>query len=1187
MSLDFLHEDYKLFESSGVKEKLVKANTHETKYCLLYEPSINEMERFLNDAFETIKNYLLKDIEKHPNYYFEPIYQKDKSQSWGYSKLNLQFFGDFMRLDEKGFFYRAHKLKGPHAGGYGQFFKMKENYDEIFAWLKKSKAIDVINCFKNTTFSFDKGFNPLKILHEKMDVKNLINTVCAQSYDGAKHNPNSIFALKLLESMVYQNWILFPKTAYPPSLTTVFYYPQDVELKRQFPLLVEPKSTERVDFFKLIVTCIKESYSRKRFIRRTIRYFLNLILQTTAIAAKNISSPLLNKSFKVPKKSSFISAIDNVILQLMIKEMNLINKELPEITCNYEYRKKLEIKRQTNKLTTGTFEWALMEEPKLETWQRLFHEYTITNKKNKNIKQIAGRLNEWLSFLLEMNEEELCRALRPEDIRRDVHIIRYNYDTKSNALRTTFYEYIETKFIEQKKVDPRHANLFFSEIEAFFRWYARKINPLCTVPIIKLDRFFVDDQLYKTAKLPIPTKLYKLMKKIIIKKNYAWPKKLSDDWTGKKIGKGMWCPCRAVLTELLLTLPIRFDSAVSADSGYADEYIYDHKTKTFIKNNKGEIGRRFGIFRKLEDSVLEDVLIGFYFTSDKSHKDGLTVKWDNAKLRKKILRVIRFNEKIGMHRIYDRHAAKHCTEPTKRDNHVIYPLFIDHANPTISARTTPVSRNRYEKFFLYLLAETEKRFNKNLSNAENPVKLITKWKINKDGIKTPEKAIFTPHCTRVTGITNFALAGIPPLVIAEFLSGHSSVLMNLYYTKFGVSLITKMITGAVSKIQSTNDLISMEDFINDRKLAELIFYAQTDEGYDQASSTHPQLWQISKGYICPNGGTMCDVGSIPTFEEELSPKSFKNYKPNWVIGGKGNCALCRFSLTGPMLLDQLVLAANQLMHEIIDMNGKGHKLEKEIRELNRGGESISARIKQSELEQHQLEIQTKVYTWVATYKMACKAYLKNPMFKLIENYIIEGRSKADIKKLIENGKHEFALLGKNFDDTKLELSIRDDNSEVIIPAALAGSFSTINDDISANLKLGNMILKSLMAGSIDASKLILNLSEEQLYHCNVLMTEYLGKLNYIHTIKEYGRTAIADDKHIKEFSKLLNGGDIIKSLENESDSIFFKKTIEELVHQLSVVAKDDYDGVITKDKLMDKLSENNKELYNKVQMLAA
>lgn len=431
----------------------------------------------------------------------------------------------------------------------------------------------------------------------------------------------------------------------------------------------------------------------------------------------------------------------------------------------------------------------------------------------------------------------------------------------------------------------------------------------------------------KTDRNAMPIRFVRLLTEIIEgpyidgQPTFEWPKTLRSDyfsWVDPVTGckQDIWSPIRANCFLLLLKIPIRGLQARLLDSGEADTEVYRPSEGGWLRNSArlapgdNDEKRAIGLLRRIWDADTGRWFNGLYITTNKTadRKDmfantGYEIPWEN-------------NEVIDIYCRLRDWQEKHnpCIRPLSRaeiksDKNMLVSedvaerldklcfLFRDAADPRYPQE--PITVGRMAVFWRNLIDELEKRLKK--SNERNRDGSDIKIVETRSESGEPRAVLFDIHSLRVTGLTSLISAGVPIHILSEFVAGHATILMTLYYYKPGAAKVTEILDQATKLISEQDD---WEYFLNNHssELIHDISVYNSEEGRRAATQTQSALWSILDEGVCPNGGSLCQIGG------PLISKKGKAYAS--VPGGKRNCVLCRFFVTGPRYLPGLAAKFN-------------------------------------------------------------------------------------------------------------------------------------------------------------------------------------------------------------------------------------------------------------------------------------
>lgn len=561
-----------------------------------------------------------------------------------------------------------------------------------------------------------------------------------------------------------------------------------------------------------------------------------------------------------------------------------------------------------------SFRWASYEQNnQFQEWTDLFDQYVKTRRMAQE-SSLRGNL---IVFLKWMKEKDL--SLSPANM--NSRLLTVGDDSFISWLGTTYVALSPT---------PNRAS---AEIYRFFDWLSERdttfINPLRRTDVLagRADRS-------KTTKALIPNRVLREAESIcrqLLEASYRGAE-LSERME-KRFGflrvesrepgatpSRHISPVRPTLLLLLLALPLRVIQARLSDSGEADELIpyVEHgdagKIRVVWRPNAHVMstrGRQQGFIRRFIDANASyrgepDEFAGFYVNSNKTalYGNGLDagyeIPWQKDRL---IQDLIALREWQMLHNPASRLLARDDLQdkrllPTEdlRGNLPGYIYLFRDLVDRRSGADEPVTYERVNTFFHRIMAEVEDRFHECGMTDErgDPIKLITLR--NDDG--TPISGVYSLHGLRVAGITAFAEAGVPVAIIAEFLAGHATILMTLYYNKIGPSTVTRVLEEASASFEARDHegwmRSALEKPIYHSRIAKNPNWLHAD-----LEDCVPGLWSVRLDGICPNGQTRCHDGG---------PASKSRFVE--VTGGKRNCPMCRHWLTGPTFIQGQTVSIN-------------------------------------------------------------------------------------------------------------------------------------------------------------------------------------------------------------------------------------------------------------------------------------
>ncbi|WP_374496816.1 integrase family protein [Vogesella indigofera] len=173
-----------------------------------------------------------------------------------------------------------------------------------------------------------------------------------------------------------------------------------------------------------------------------------------------------------------------------------------------------------------------------------------------------------------------------------------------------------------------------------------------------------------------------------------------------------------------------------------------------------------------------------------------------------------------------------------------------------------------------------------------------------------ETATYFPlHALRVSLISYFILdLKLPIAVVSKMIAGHATIIMTLYYTKFGKAYMREVLREA-EKHELEAEQANHRRFLQDatfEQVTQRFAYVSEDAVRAAIQSRSAAAFVFDDKGICPNGATLCDVGG----ERRLDRLHEQVYGPVSGFPQERNCACCRFFLTGPAFLPGLIAHFN-------------------------------------------------------------------------------------------------------------------------------------------------------------------------------------------------------------------------------------------------------------------------------------
>lgn len=624
-------------------------------------------------------------------------------------------------------------------------------------------------------------------------------------------------------------------------------------------------------------------------------------------------------------------------------------------------------KNEDDKRTNGQFGWLTKLNPAMSAWQQPLATFVLNREANSKAPVIAD-LNIFCDFLLNHPQP----PLEPEATQRVLHIRDVTFRNKETLM----------SHLEQCELNQKRKVRVLGYVREFFDWYRdwslskdkKSTADKFSNPVVNTDTFQSGrDSAGQTFRTALPSWLLRELRTTITKDDFAFPKEVHkqdicnvrDAVTGEIVRE--WWPGTAIILTILLDLPLRSHQARWLDSGEFDDILFDAQSNTEIANPSPNAvrGRKEGCLRLLHDSLRQESWIGAYINTNKTayykeEKRGYNIPYISPELASMLNQMRQWNKRFlpplaTLVTYYEeaRSPAQAISAANRDSLPKIAPLFRD---PRRLNKNNPPSATRVASLWLRVLRETEER-----SKREHNIE-IQLTERNESGNLVWK---YDLHTLRVSGISAMIESGVPLEVVSQFVAGHKTLVMTLWYYKNSPGMLREVIAKAHEKALSEGDFVGSSEFQENIETFSPFLLSKNAlhrlQGGDEAFMALKQstgLWAISSDGICP--GTSCSSGG------ELEEAS-KRYGP--VPGGR-RCGLCRFWITGPAFLLGQMAEANNLIYVI---RKKGLQLKEsrdQIIELEEAGKESMARQMRSRVEALERELQIDLAEWQSRYAYA-------------------------------------------------------------------------------------------------------------------------------------------------------------------------------------------------------------------------
>lgn len=482
---------------------------------------------------------------------------------------------------------------------------------------------------------------------------------------------------------------------------------------------------------------------------------------------------------------------------------------------------------------------------------------------------------------------------------------RFTPDGCNNRLNQMgqFFGFIQDRMRVRHRGDPREAP-----------WFANPVD-------IKRDRFKVKLRSGTTRK-SIAASILEELRQVLVEDDYAWAKQWESDWThlvnqDTKQLEYVWCPSGAMCLYTLLSLPLRSLQARMLDSGEGDAFIYDFDSGKMIPNpnqmpvnDRIDPSRNEGFLQIMPSGLTADPeLLGLWISVNKTSDDGYAIPWISDDLLQHLRYqrewITRYAPHPNTHIIEDAQGHRNTPKEWVDEQPRFYCLFRDPAVPDrVPDKSMPVSKQKLMRLWGRLSLAVQQRINARAGDDAHRIRLV------KPGTEaeTYPVAVHDLHSLRVSGITDLLDRGVPLNIVSEYVAGHATYIMTLWYDAPAPGAVRRAMMQANDRAGDSLGPLPrlLESEIEDLKpfLISHPDHQGMYTGFD-ALQDNIGLLHVRHSGICP--GTRCEEGGL-TGNGRIEPVP---------VGDRGpSCPQCRFWLTGPAFLLGQVIEGNQLIMKI-------------------------------------------------------------------------------------------------------------------------------------------------------------------------------------------------------------------------------------------------------------------------------
>lgn len=833
------------------------------------------------------------------------------------------------------------KYETPYLTSLYSFYKdIKFNEQTKIVMLKEIKDNDLTDCIEYISNSMNKIYDKNNVndiirkkreIKQKLDkLKNNFNIIKYSKYYFTLKKSNKDIDIRMLQFMFFylslNEFILLP---YKTNTVLFKYY--NLNDVNEFNIFFKEKYTFKNIGIKLLTK--KNQNQKTRMERNKYNIWQRIIFSSNIKTIEDFHPELAyfylynEKEISEETKRLYITSFKDICnkYEMILKEINENYKDWYKtyLSCFEKEKKYLYF--------NNYYDNNLIK----EEWIKISNQYinNIISQQYKQIDNYITSINVWFDFLIKenLNFFDITKLEKEKHI-RDL----------TNRNKKTYFEYVKNlDLVDSNK------NKKLSVIEDLFIFIKENYYNHLPTLFSKYDRFFNENNKNSvTNRKRIPSSIINIAKEILLRDNYKFNNNYIDNETELKDlkdlnGDKIYWYGYTVTLYILLTYPIRNKQARWLDSGELDEYIIDFEKMEYIKNSNPNAikGRKECCVQIETDYFSQKKYYILYLNTNKTGKQYKIPYMDNQIL-KMIIEMIEWNRKYNFNitePIIATDINKEIRKYSKYEKSV--PLFL---YPVMGSKKlkSVMSDKLLMKFYCHLMLEVEKEI---LQKENKTIKLV-KEKIsfyeNKNNKKTTLKTlhpVFDIHSLRVSGISNLIEAGVPPEIVSQFIAGHSSVVMTLYYNKINMEEVSE----TIQKLHNDNKDTLKED------LEKIESYEDYEKNLLSASKefnkNNFQLLSENKGYWNIGLSGICSVNCNELGREDKC------------------CPKCKYWITGTPFLIGQVTELNDLMYKI-------RKKAQKVKTLNlKYIESFSEQIK-GEIELLNNDISILVSEWSIRYK---------------------------------------------------------------------------------------------------------------------------------------------------------------------------------------------------------------------------
>jgi hypothetical protein len=382
----------------------------------------------------------------------------------------------------------------------------------------------------------------------------------------------------------------------------------------------------------------------------------------------------------------------------------------------------------------------------------------------------------------------------------------------------------------------------------------------------------------------------------------------------------LWSPVRAVALYVKLELPLRTMQVRMLDSGEADTWRYVHAPGGggFVLNTgplaSGSEKRpcQSGVFHRSSQEKEAGLYINTNKTADINKAEsekGYVIPWAHDEALYWLEKLRNWQERYNpiaaptpWTELESKHFGRTPPHPeVLAQRGAACFLF---RNPVDERRYMPITAPALDGLWHKLLLRLEQRVADRGQTLDDGTKIRF---VDPEAVQT---TYFPLHALRVSLISYFILdLKLPIAVVSKMIAGHATIIMTLYYTKFGKAYMREVLTEAEKndlEAEQANHRRFLMDSSFDKVSRRFAYVSEDAVRAVIKNGSGAAAFVFDDKGICPNGATLCDVGG----EELADRRADQFYAPVPGFPQERNCVSCRFFLTGPAFLPGLIAHFN-------------------------------------------------------------------------------------------------------------------------------------------------------------------------------------------------------------------------------------------------------------------------------------